>query len=195
MITSAFLERAQSTRNNPKKMCPLSNKILLSPLLLGEVSASTLQGLKGIRMLPSRGLVQPMDILHRDPTHCARASDTSKFGSSKFCFLWNELPVDGDQRSAPGALHWVSRGQGVKQPAFEVSSSQRSELTTVEDICRLVMKSAWWHFDKAPISSLAKFWQDVHFQAFTLLFCCTYIFWTMAIEQKASRKKSQTQGK
>ena len=84
MITSAFLERAQSTRNNPKKMCPLSNKILLSPLLLGEVSASTLQGLKGIRMLPSRGLVQPMDILHRGPTHCARASDTSKFGSSKF---------------------------------------------------------------------------------------------------------------
>ena len=112
MITSEFLERAQSTRNNPKKMCPLSNKILLSPLLLGEVSASTLQGLKGIRMLPSRGLVQPMDILHRGPTHCARASDTSKFGSSKFCFRWNELPVDGDQRSAPGALHCIGSAEG-----------------------------------------------------------------------------------
>ena len=187
MITSAFLERAQSTRNNPKKMCPLSNKILLSPLLLGEVSASTLQGLKGIRMLPSRGLVQPMDILHRGPTHCARASDTSKFGSSKFL---------STETNGQLLVHWVSRGQGVKkQPAFEVSYSQRSEVTTVEDIRRLVMKSAWWHFDKAPISSLAKFWQDVHFQAFTLLFCCTYIFWTMAIEQKASRKKSQTQGK
>ena len=38
-------------------------------------------------------------------------------------------------------------------------------------ICRLVMKSTWWHFDKAPISSLTKFWQHVHFHAFTLLFC------------------------
>ena len=49
-----------------------------------------------------------------------------------FCFRWNELPVDGDQWSAPGALG-QQRARRQKQPAFDVSYSQRSELTTVED--------------------------------------------------------------
>ena len=61
-----------------------------------------------------------------------QAWDTSQFGSSMFCFRWNELPVDGDQWSAPGALG-QQRARRQKQPAFDVSYSKRSELTTVED--------------------------------------------------------------
>ena len=70
-------------------------------------------------------------------------------------------------------VHWVSRGQGVisnLHSTFLIFRGPSSQPWKIH-ICRLVMKSAWWHFDKAPISSLTKFWQDVHFHAFTLLFC------------------------
>ena len=61
---------------------------------------------------------------------------------------------------------------GWLQLVFHFGTENREEqLKKAPCICRLVMKSAWWHFDKAPISSLTKFWQDVHFHAFTLLFC------------------------
>ena len=193
MITSAFLERAQSTRNNPKKMCPLSNKILLSPLLLGEVSESTLQGLKGIRMLPSRGLVQPMDILHRGPTHCARASDTSKFGSSKFCFRWNELPVDGDQRSAPGALGQQRAGRQKTTCIWgflfsEIWGHNRGRYTQVGDEVSLVTLWQGTNFFSGKVltrRSLPSF----HFALLLHLHILDNGYWTKGVTKKNHKHK------
>ena len=189
MITSAFLERAQSTRNSPKKMCPPSKKSLFTLAVRVRYEKVLYKDWKVSEYCPAGDWCNRWTfctvVQHTAPRfQILPSSVLPSFAFYGTSFL--SMETNGQL-----LVHCIGSAEGR---ASKATCIRGFLFSSVEDICRLVMKSAWWHFDKAPISSLAKFWQDVHFQAFTLLFCRLHLHildngcWTKGVTKKITRK-------
>ena len=128
-------------------------------------------------------------IQHTAP--CTQVSNTSKFGSSKFCFRWNELPVDGDQRSAPGALGQQRAGrQATCIRGFffsEVWAHNRGRYMQVGDEVSLVTLWQGTNFFSGKVltrRSLPSF----HFALLMHLHILDSGYWTKGVTKKITRK-------
>ena len=191
MITSAFLERAQSTRNSPKKMCPPSKKSLFTLAVRVRYQKVLCKDWKVSEYCPAGDWCNRWTfctvVQHTAPgLQILPSSVLPSFAFDGTSFL--SMETNGQL-----LVHWVSRGQGVK-------SNLHSKFLLLRGLSSHPWKiyAGWWWSQLGDTLTRHQFllWQSFD-KTFTskLSLCsfagCTYIFWTMAIEQKASRKKSQ----